>query len=786
MDYTSTPCRARKYGPGKLLRGLLKGALVSSLFLGAAPAAHSQHMWAFGNAWVDNLTGVATNSVPVSCNSIGVLPAPGGLDLLFQPGAANPIVNEFFSPVPHDAGAEASLPFPIGGKCKQFFSVRYLSGGPGQPLVLALQQWDYADIATNGILAVGQPVVLAQGAGGHVVGPLQADGSRYIYARYAFPTPVGSISLVSWKINADGTVGSMTNRGTLITNSAQTFEDRVPMELSADSKYLYYLYQVATGTGQYAIARFDLSTNTSSTVATTNGYGITGMEWLPGSAISPTAGARLYVSYRHLNTNGIGGLMYYDLGSIPAGGYSGLGTNALSSSVTNQVRFGFTEIERSPNNLLYLAENTNPIVVPSFAPANPGRLWVLDPVTTTLSPVNIAGSPVQVCRIRSAYSYIIQDQINGENYGAPYDGSSPAIDFRINDESRIAHAACSTAQNIPCPADDLMLTFTAAVQPNQEYKISWEETNYCGSSIPGSTLNYTDANWQRGNGPINLALYGNQALNSTAAQGKYFIVAVTVRSACGATAAYSAFIYIQPPTLANWSITTSGSGSYTLAGETCAAAVAGCGWSPSVVFSSSDLKNTDKYWLEVYDLGTACPGTSVLIANGVNNKSTPTAPPSLNSINLPSYIQSYSTNPTLYGFAYLFNNPGHIFRVVVHVENNCQGHNQKEGFFINNIGGCRDAGPTGASIQELLDNAVSFAPNPVASAVTISVNPAAAGMLSDIVLYNIEGKAVKTLLPAGQQQTQVKADLSTLPAGLYLYKYSVNGMPASGKLSIAH
>lgn len=519
--------------------GAAKALCLSLLFLVAASSAWSQSpIWTFGNAVINPLT-AGTISTTTSCAAVGALP---GFSEYFAYNGNSVYQQPSNTPVYGDPDYGVTVPFAVPGLCKQYYTLRTKMGYANY-LSTYLALWDYSDPYNTGITKLSDqdlaPLVSDYGNSStrapyvSVIGPLRADGSRFIYGFASSQRLPYTLDIVRYHISATGVVSPMVNLGTAVVfSNNESLETRVGLQLSADGQFLFYTYQVS---GTFVVSRFNLSTNTRSKVATLyNTEVVSGLEWVPGSAFS-SGNPRLYYSWRS-NTNNVGGIGYYDLGSVPTSGYSGQGT-----SVSNSWRLGFTDLERAADNSLYLAVNPNPSTLANSV-TSVGSLQRLNPATGSFSTVTTTGGAgVQVCRILNLYAYIIQDQIDGEPpFSAGYTLNTPSI--KLN-------GATPPANITVCNNSSPLLLVGTSSSYYDAYQVQVER-----GTLSGGTF-FPNAS------PCSTAFITSSAVSNTfdiaanfpacvLGYSGFIRVTYTIRSACGTTASVSGVYEISQATAA--------------------------------------------------------------------------------------------------------------------------------------------------------------------------------------------------------------------------------------------
>ncbi len=392
-----------------------------------------------------------------------------------------PMITYWFSPDPdpsqtlYEAGLRA--PFIIPDLCRHYYSVYDEEKEPfGRTVFISL--WDYTRAADDEprISRVSKTQLFPTGystSGPVLTDGLRPDGSRRIYG---LPTEnaSGDWKVLQYRISSNGTLSAPMDLGSIITGPAGEIPNNlVKPEISADGRYIF----LAVSTGSYyGVRRFDLNTNINELVVAlpvTTGQ-IRGMEYVPGSAFSGGV-PRLYVSWVNFNPTLTGGICYYGMSSIPTGGYTSLGTNALGST-PNQKRFGFTDLEKSYNNeYLYFAENPNPQpgnTIPAY-----GSLWSLKTSSSAVSQVAAGSGGIRVNTITMNQAYQIQDQIDGEDY-TKYNYAVQTPAFTVNGITQTG-AAIPTVD--VCTGGNLTLNRTGS------FTNSWTVTVQKGT-ISGTTF----------------------------------------------------------------------------------------------------------------------------------------------------------------------------------------------------------------------------------------------------------------------------------------------------------
>jgi hypothetical protein len=196
-------------------------------------------------------------------------------------------------------------------------------------------------------------------------------------------------------------------------------DPRMNMEVSPNGQYLIY---VSYGNSTSDVYIYDYVNNFDTKVGSFNI--VSGIEYVPESILPAGSNPRLYVSHHNWTSSG-GGIEYYETGT----GW----TNVTTSS-----DYGFSELELAKNGRLYLASNpdaNNPSNGYYYCP-NPGELVVLDPANGSMGPVLYNGNPVPVQTRHSNWGYIIQNQIDGENYSRPCQTEGCNSDFYASIDTR--------------------------------------------------------------------------------------------------------------------------------------------------------------------------------------------------------------------------------------------------------------------------------------------------------------------------------------------------------------
>jgi len=415
-----------------------------------------------------------------------------------------------------------------------------------------------------------------------------------------------------------------------------------------------------------------------------------------------------------------------------------------------------------------------------------GDLRYFGPASATFSSSLIASS----CLFLSNGSYHFGNNISGECSNVATNTNPVVItgNFPVIPPGR---PCADYAINIPCPKDIIFDVLN--VTSTNQYKVGWYETDDCGNPIT-STLNYTDPTWHTEAGPIN---FSGRTPDSTLAkvEDKFFVLFIQTQSACDPTIKTTSLrihIPIWGAKAATWQVSSQALGGGLLTpSDSCntAGTVLGCKKSPQLKVAYGGSFSLIEMWLQIYDYGTSCTGTPVLISDNsapANRYPAPTPPnPASYTLPLRDHVDAYSTNP-LYDFTYFASNPNHIFGITMYIRNSC-GTSSHTGYFVNgSSSNCREIN-TVEGMQEVTGQLL-FTPNPAKDQLTINAWGVANRKI-EAALYNIAGQKVLDMIPATTQladNASYMIDVQSLPAGMYIYKYSVDGNQQTGKLTITH
>lgn len=346
------------------------------------------------------------------------------------------------------------------------------------------------------------------------------------------------------------------------------------------------------------------------------------------------------------------------------------------------------------------------------------------------------------------------------------------------------------AIQIACPKN--IIFNIANVTATNEYKAGWYETDSCGNPI-ASTLNYIDPTWHTEPGPIDFGTRGPDSSLSKQ-EDKYFTLYIKSHSACDTTTKTSSLrihIPIWGAKAATWKVTSQAvGGGLLIPSEDCAGAVnvKGCKKSPQLNVTYGGSFSLIEMWLQIFDCGTSCSGTPVMISDNSNPGDRYPAPSGSSTYTQPlrDHVDQFSTNQALYDYTYFANNPNHIFAITMFIRNSC-GISSHTGYFMNgSAANCRELN-TVEGMQEVTGQLL-FAPNPAKDQLTINAWGVANRKI-EAALYNIAGQKVVDMIPATTQladNSSYMIDVQSLPAGMYIYKYSVDGDQKTGKITITH
>jgi|GEM_PF-4917338 hypothetical protein len=280
--------------------------------------------------------------------------------------------------------------FAVPGVCKRYYSIQWeTSASRPTSNSLVLHKLDATNPASITEIGTGTNVIYDgyEHFGMNVAAaPLAANETRKIYI-------TDDVQLKSVTIARDGSIGAVATLATLPDRA----DNRLAMEVSPDGQkvligfYNYIMvYDVATG------SLTKLGTFGVNTV-------ISGMEYVPYPG-----GDRIYISYH--TAGGATGLDYVLL-SAPTVLNTALGSmGSMTAS-----GFGFSEIELGANGLLYATYH------PGYGTGDilSGSVGTLCSIEPTLGNVNVVmngAAAVNVTTLINRYGYIIQRQIDGENY----------------------------------------------------------------------------------------------------------------------------------------------------------------------------------------------------------------------------------------------------------------------------------------------------------------------------------------------------------------------------------
>ncbi|MBS1629936.1 MAG: T9SS type A sorting domain-containing protein [Bacteroidetes bacterium] len=324
--------------------------------------------------------------------------------------------------------------------------------------VSTVSQTSTTDLINDGSMHVG---VCA------AAGPMDnSSGTRSIYAS-------SDLDLYRFDLDASGTVTATT----IIATLPNTVDPRTGMEVSPDGTKILlstgttlYLYDIAAGSFT-ALGSFPVTVT------------IAGFEYVPMSS-----GDRVYFSYHYFNSGvTVCGLDYVTL-TAPT-----TNVDAIPGvSTPTKYGYGFTDIERGKDGLLYFVFHNN-YTSQTIAAGDVGTLVSMS--TSASSPAIVygpGGSAVQVQSL-TQLGYVVQRQIDGEDYNIYFD-KTPSFDV----------TPAKTASYSPIPEvyinNEVGLQLNATLYgPHDQVEVMVEEGSMSSS---GGTLNFVPNTVQPANNTI--------------------------------------------------------------------------------------------------------------------------------------------------------------------------------------------------------------------------------------------------------------------------------------------
>lgn len=288
--------------------------------------------------------------------------------------------------------------FTLPGKCNRLYAVQSVLQQGTNPAKLVMHEYDVSNPNSVSETA-GSPITISTGYGGDVpiaISPLDANGSRKVYMGQ-------NDGIISWTINSNATIVSSTPVTEYTTSGVSIIDSKCRLEVSPDGQKVFFS-DIGNRMNIYTVGNPVVNT-----IGNTGSQMIAGFEYVPANQTND-GHERIYVSSHNITT-GAGGLVYFDMTT----------NSATPTSVTSitPAAYGYTEIERARNGMLYLAYNPG---FGSTAPtgtyqlyATPGLLFSLNPATSTLAQVMNSGTSIPV-NCYNTIRYGIQNQIDGENY----------------------------------------------------------------------------------------------------------------------------------------------------------------------------------------------------------------------------------------------------------------------------------------------------------------------------------------------------------------------------------
>lgn len=467
---------------------LLKGMLGACLFTAMLTPANAQDSyWLLGsNKYLNTTTrAVVTNTAlngPASNPHVRMVYDGSGNEM-FSYGAND--VTYFGLPVTTPGGVQA---FPIAGSCKQYY---VLNTGTLPSPHISYMTLTKIDASAGGIPVASSPIILVGTGGayagnpfyyGAVAGPLEANGSRYVY------NLSGDINstvcyLYRFTVAANGTVNTTPQ---LISSSLPVGGGR--MKMAADGKSLAY----TNASGQ--LVTVDFST-LSTPVVTTYNKTVLGL-----GAVTAGGSKRWYVS----------------TGS-ELGYFTENTTTFNLVSTTNGIK---SDIAQGRDGNAYITNGTPSTGTGTLAYFNP---TVGTPTFTAIPAAQVIG----VNSSSTAYSF--GNNVEGEDINSAAGPSS--VNFTLNHVSGTSSPGviwvCSGVTTVPLDA-----TITGM---HTGYYFSYQYGTYNGSvftgtsavvtngPIPGFTANYTTPFWV-GSGAtfIKFTFYVTGACGNTISQTQLF------------------------------------------------------------------------------------------------------------------------------------------------------------------------------------------------------------------------------------------------------------------------
>lgn len=347
--------------------------------------------------------------------------------------------------------------FSVPGLCNTYFAVQWENvSAPFHFNKLTLRTLDIGsavtqsastDLINDGNMHLGVTAAAA---------PLESNGDRMVYAS-------SDLDLIRYQFDNSGTLVSTTTIATL----PNYVDSRTGMEVSPDGSKI----MLSTGNTLYM---YDIAASTFTALGSfAYNVAIAGFEYVPLST-----GDRVYFSYNYYDGfNTLNGLDYVTL-SAPTTNVDAI------PGVTGSAKYayGFTDIERGRDGLLYFAYHNN-YTSHSISSGDVGTLMSMS--TSASSPSTVydgGGSAVQV-RSLTNLGYIIQKQIDGEDYGSLYGGfAPPSFTFRNS-----VTASWSPVPNIYFSGGRLMMNL-AFHGPHEWYTLKVETGTVSFPSGGGTTF----------------------------------------------------------------------------------------------------------------------------------------------------------------------------------------------------------------------------------------------------------------------------------------------------------
>lgn len=366
------------------------------------------------------------------------------------------VYNMTGSAIGSGTGTEYQNIFSVPGLCNTYYAIQWENVTTTHSNKLTLRTLSIGasvtETASTDLIAPG----IMHGGVAVAAAPLEHYGHRKVYVS-------SDLDLICYEFDGTGTLVSTTNIATL----PYQVDQRTGMEVSPDGTKLL----LSTGTTLYM---YDITAGTFTTIGTF-AYNVTiaGFEYVPLAS-----GDRIYFSYHFFDGyNTLNGLDYVTT-SAPTTNVDAI------PGVTGSAKYayGYTDIERGNDGLLYFAYHNNY----SSHIITAGDVGTLVSMSTSVSSPSIvydgAGSAVQVKSL-TTFGYIIQKQIDGEDYGSLYGPTwAPTIGFKHS-----VTAPWSPVPNIYFSSDTLMMDLTFH-GPHEQYTLTVETGSV---SFPGGVLTFT-------------------------------------------------------------------------------------------------------------------------------------------------------------------------------------------------------------------------------------------------------------------------------------------------------